>query len=230
MSTAFSHHATAVSADVFPGTWPEHDSSTASISESKHDTPEPWEEHWSAWFQRSRGWHRYRTDPVISSASGTSHSTLPTIVGSDCTAFDNTITEDLWQKRFDELARRIVDTLATHLAYKVRITALCAETEADDAAPSIESQEDFWHFVKSEPLMRKAQIVLLPNGNLRAIWKDGSDKHFGLQFLGRQMAQYVIFTKRPDAAVVSRVAGRDSLQAVKRKIIQAYDLKGLLGT
>ncbi len=69
--------------------------------------------------------------------------------------------------------------------------------------------------------------MLVDNGNIRAIWKDGQSSHLGLQFLGGGMAQYVIFRRRGSGQQISRVAGRDSLKGVLRQI-DAFDLDALL--
>lgn len=151
-------------------------------------------------------------------------------LGSDCTAFGGTIALDLWQAFDSECLANVKRALATFQTYKSRIAMLCAEGEHDETILNPDSERDFWRFVESNPFMRKAQLVLLENGNLRAIWKNGPDKHLGLQFLGGEMGQYVIFTQRPHTSKVSRVAGRDSLDALKKEIIDAYDLQQLLGT
>lgn len=66
--------------------------------------------------------------------------------------------------------------------------------------------------------MRKGDLVLIDNGNLRAIWKDERGGRFSLQFLGGNVAQYVIFRRQRADRVISRVAGRDSLEGIARQI------------
>ena len=63
----------------------------------------------------------------------------------------------------------------------------------------------------------------MDNGNFRAIWKDRNGDHLGVQFLGEQMAEYVIFKQRPSVESVSRVAGIDTLEGVRTQL-QAFDL------
>ena len=58
--------------------------------------------------------------------------------------------------------------------------------------------------------------MLMDNGNLRAIWRDGQGTHLGLQFLGGGMVQYVIFKKRAKEQSLSRATGRDSLEGLER--------------
>ena len=75
--------------------------------------------------------------------------------------------------------------------------------------------------------MRKGNVVLMDNGNLRVVWKDDSGTHIGLQFLGGQVVQYVVFKRRAAASLVSRVAGRDSIDGMRRQI-EAFDLQALV--
>ena len=67
----------------------------------------------------------------------------------------------------------------------------------------------------------------MDNGNLRAIWKNEAGSRVGIQFLGSQMAEYVIFRRRPATTDVSRVAGIDTLEGIKRQI-HAFDLNSLV--
>ena len=112
-------------------------------------------------------------------------------------------------------------------AYRSRIEALRSDADLDGFAVNEASERDFWSFVRSVPFVRKAEVVLVDNGNLRAVWggKDGS--HLGLQFLGNRLVEYVIFKRRQTTRDVSRVAGRDTLDGIKRQI-HAFDLTALL--
>ena len=70
-------------------------------------------------------------------------------------------------------------------------------------------------------------MVLMDNGNLRAVWKDEKGTHLGLQFLGEGMVQYVIFKRRSRSRPISRIAGRDTLEGFKHQI-DAFQLHSLL--
>lgn len=111
--------------------------------------------------------------------------------------------------------------------YKTRINMLRDLAEEEGCYLSKLSEKDFWKFVKSEPFIRKGNLVLLDNGNLRVAWKDDQGEHLGLQFLGSQMAQYVIFKRRKHQRKISRVVGRDDLEGIRRQI-QAFDLQSLV--
>ena len=77
------------------------------------------------------------------------------------------------------------------------------------------------------PNVRRGRLVLLENGNLRAVWKGENQAHIGLQFLDEQLVQYVLFARRDPGLPVSRVTGRDTIEGV-RKQIDAFDLAPVL--
>ena len=76
--------------------------------------------------------------------------------------------------------------------------------------------------------MRRS-MILVDNGNLRAVWDGNDGEHFGLQFVGSHALQYVIFRRRTGSSHISRVAGNDTLDGVKRQI-RAFELEALLET
>lgn len=113
-------------------------------------------------------------------------------------------------------------------AYSARISKLrrfAAQDDEYELNPASES--DFWHFVESEPRWRKGSLVLMDNGNLRVVWKDSQGSHLGLQFLGSEAVQYVIFRQRAVMRPISRVAGRDTFAGLKKQI-DAFELESLL--
>ena len=113
-------------------------------------------------------------------------------------------------------------------AYRTRIEELCAAAEQDGYLLSSVSGDDFWSFVLSEPQLRRGNLVLMENGNLRLVWKeDGKEMHLGLQFLGKGMVQYVIFKRRKAMCPISRAAGRDTFEGLKRQI-DSFELHSLL--
>ena len=113
--------------------------------------------------------------------------------------------------------------------YSRRIEVLCSDAEDDDLVLNEASERDFWHYIRSVPFAQKAGLVLVDNGNLRAVWKGDDESHLGIQFLGNQWVEYVIFKRRPSTIDIARVAGRDTLDGIKRQI-DAFDLTSLMGT
>ena len=112
--------------------------------------------------------------------------------------------------------------------YRNRIAELREYGVEDGVTINPASEKDFWAFVKSLPAARPGSLVLMDNGNLRAVWKGEQGSHLGLQFLGCRMVEYVIFKRRPRAKHVSRVAGADTFDGIKRQI-DAFELSALLG-
>ena len=109
--------------------------------------------------------------------------------------------------------------------YSRRIELLRSDAEDDDLVLNEASERDFWHYIRSVPFAQKAGLVLVDNGNLRAVWKGDDESHLGIQFLGNQWVEYVIFKRRPSTIDIARVAGRDTLDGVKRQI-DAFDPSG----
>ena len=112
-------------------------------------------------------------------------------------------------------------------AYRDRIECLRSDAELDDFTVNESSKKDFWRFLASLPFACEGELVLLDNGNLRVIWDDEDGNHIGLQFLGDSMLQYVIFRQRKGSSRVSRMAGRDSFDGVRRQV-RLFELESLL--
>lgn len=126
-----------------------------------------------------------------------------------------------------ELVEKVKRAQADLQAYKARIEVLRADAAQDGYGLNAASERDFWHFIHSEPFIRKGNLVLMDNGNLRAMWKGEGGSHIGLQFLGGRTVQYVIFTRRAAAGAASRVAGRDSIDGVRLQL-ESFDLRPVI--
>ena len=111
--------------------------------------------------------------------------------------------------------------------YRNRIEVLRNYAALDSFSVNEESEKDFWLFVGSISFPKKAGLALMDNGNLRAIWNGEGGSQLGLQFLGHQMVQYVIFKRCQVTGDVSRVAGRETLERIKSRI-HAFDLTTLM--
>jgi len=107
---------------------------------------------------------------------------------------------------------------AVRQAYTRRIEELRSDGAMEDLPINEASERDFRSFVISSFELKKAGLVLLDNGNLRAIWKGDDGSQLGLQFLGGRMVEYVFFVRRPAAREMSRGAGLDTLDALKEQI------------
>ena len=111
--------------------------------------------------------------------------------------------------------------------YRNRIEVLRSDAQRDGFAMNEVSEVDFWSFIESISFAQKAGLVLLDNGNLRAVWKDENGIHLGLQFLGNRLVEYVVFKRSQATKDVSRVAGRDTIEGIKRQM-RAFDLTALM--
>ncbi len=112
-------------------------------------------------------------------------------------------------------------------AYKARIDKLRSGAALDGFEVNGASEKDFWSFIGSSGFSRRAGLALMDNGNLRAVWKREDASHLGLHFLGERQVQYVIFKRRSGSRKISRTAGIDTFEGVKKQIL-AFDLLPLV--
>ncbi len=112
-------------------------------------------------------------------------------------------------------------------SYSARIDVLRRHAREDGYDINSKSEADFWHFFSSAPNFRRGSLVLVDNGNLRAMWRDKLGNQLGLQFLGDGMLQYVVFALRPAAKAVSRVTGRDTFEGIMKQV-NSFNLDSLL--
>ena len=122
--------------------------------------------------------------------------------------------------------QRYRDTVS---AYKKRIRILKEQAELDGYSLNQPSKAALLEFLEKNPLIRRGRLVLMENGNLRAVWQGENGAHIGLQFLNSRSIQYVIFKQRETSSPVSRVYGRDTMKGISKQI-DAFDLHGVLYT
>ena len=118
-------------------------------------------------------------------------------------------------------------TRQTYQAYRDRIAELREAGREEDIEVNEASEKAFWNFIKSLPANREGALFLMENGNFRVIWKGPNESHLALQFLGGRDVQYVIFKRRKRATKVSRVAGADTFDGIKRQI-DSFELNALV--
>ena len=134
---------------------------------------------------------------------------------------------NLWYRYFLSLKSKAKKGLENRRAYESRIRVLREFAEPDGKIVNEMSIRDFWEFIQSNQFARRAGLALMDNGNIRAIWKGDDRTHLGLNFLGNKSVRFVIFKRRFSNPAVSRVAGVDSFDGIKKQII-AYDLTSLV--
>jgi hypothetical protein len=121
----------------------------------------------------------------------------------------------------------IADTWERRRDYQKRIGELARFGAFEDILLNEASENDFWTFERSPEFTRPAGLALMENGNLPAVWKGNNGDHIGLHFIGDRTVNYVIFKQRLGAEQISRVAGNDTLDGVKKQI-RAFDLASLV--
>ena len=126
-----------------------------------------------------------------------------------------------------ELTEKVRQARVVQQEYRRRVETLRSEVALDSFWINEGSEKDFWAFMKLQPFVKKGLLAAVDNGNLRAVWKGEHGTHIGLQFLGNRKVQYVIFKRRTPGGEISRVAGYDTLDGVKRQI-HAFNLEPLL--
>ena len=124
----------------------------------------------------------------------------------------------LWEGYFVEYLQKLVEAWRLSTAYQKRINELITYGMEDGVSINKASEEDFWDFFALTNFTRQAGLVLMNNGNLRAVWKNDHSEHIGVQFLGGQRGEFVVFKRRPASADVSRIAGIDTLGGIRNQI------------
>ena len=112
-------------------------------------------------------------------------------------------------------------------AYQQRISQLVRLGADEGVALNDASEADFWAFARAGESPQQAGLALLDSGNLCAVWDGEDSSHLSVQFFGGQRVEYVIFARRPGSAEVSRVAGIDTLDGV-RKQLRAFGIEKLV--
>ena len=110
-------------------------------------------------------------------------------------------------------------------AYQRRIAQLRSFAEEDGIELSARSEGDFFDFACTEPQTRAASLVLLDNGNLRAVWRSGQ-REVGVQFYGGGAVQYLI-SREGDDGKITHTARRGTFEEFSAAI-EGAGLGGLL--
>ena len=127
---------------------------------------------------------------------------------------DSFLSEYAEAHRSLRFAREFGDVIAK---YEARLELLRDLGAQDDIELSELSKRDFFLFIDSALYMCVASLVLMDNGNIRALWKFGDDDLVGIHFRGNGMASYVIF-KHISQGDVSRDFGMTSLDGIRTEI------------
>ena len=110
-------------------------------------------------------------------------------------------------------------------AYQRRIAQLRSFAEEDGIELSAPSEDDFFDFACTEPQTKAASLVLLDNGNLRAVWRSVQEE-VGVQFYGGGSVQYLI-SREGDDGKLAHTARRGTFEELSAAI-EGAGLGGLL--
>lgn len=146
---------------------------------------------------------------------------------SDTQAAQDSSTKTLDRARimgFSDIQARVD---ANRKKYADRIETLRSLGKEDGIDLNPESEQDFMRFLDFVPSILEGDLILLENGDLRAIWDDELGAHIGLQFQGSGEVQYVIFSRRLSTGKKRRGCGSGDFDLVKHQI-EAYDLWSLV--
>lgn len=124
----------------------------------------------------------------------------------------------LSRKAITHLIKMHKETAGIHAKIRQRIGLPKEIGEEEEIAYNANSEQDLWRFLKRLSFIRSPKLFLLDNGNLRAVWKGDGGKHIGLQFLGGEQIQFVIFSRRGEHNNMARIRGRDDFGGITRQL------------
>ena len=88
-----------------------------------------------------------------------------------------------------------------HKGYSLRIELLRSDAEDDGFVLNEAFRKGFFGSISGRhPSHKKRGWYLWIMGDLRAVWKGDDESHLGIQFLGNQWVEYVIFKRRPSTS------------------------------
>ena len=92
---------------------------------------------------------------------------------------------------------------------------------------STASENDFWSFVRSQSTLKEPGLILMDNGNLRAVWRNAAGEQVALEFRGYSQVYFVFFAQRPEGPPMARSIGEDRVGRIAEKIV-GDNLTGLV--
>jgi hypothetical protein len=134
--------------------------------------------------------------------------------------------EALADRQAAEAKRRI----AAQVAAERRIEELQELAAEEGYGISPESERALNAFLAATAFTKRPYITLLDNGNVRALWEDRtSGEQIGLQFLDRDLVQFVIFARRlrNGEPYIERSVGRALITSIGEQI-ESNNLRRLM--
>ena len=106
-------------------------------------------------------------------------------------------------------------------AYEERLGFLERVGLTEGVELNVDSETDFWEFIDTSQFTRKAELVFIGEGNIRAIWEDEDENFLGLHFLGNRQIIYVIFRQDPGGSGLTTETGVESFKGAKEKVVES---------
>lgn len=116
--------------------------------------------------------------------------------------------------------------ISLQCALETRIVELKRDGANEGLPWSAESERDFWRFIESRARLKEPRLVLMDNGNLRAIWENDAHERVAVEFRGGN-GVYFVFVARTDGPAMAYLFGEESVSNIGEKI-KANGLDGLL--
>ena len=79
---------------------------------------------------------------------------------------------------------------------------------------------DFARFIRNEPPVPKASLVLTDAGNVRAVWRGAGERQIGIQFLGGGTGSYVLLEPDPSSRESPAPYGQLTLAELKDLVLE----------
>ena len=104
--------------------------------------------------------------------------------------------------------------------YEARIEALRSMGASDGIDLRQRSLLDFARFIRNEPPVPKASLVLTDAGNVRAVWRGAGERQIGIQFLGGGTGSYVLLEPDPSSRESPAPYGQLPLAELKELVLE----------
>ncbi len=102
--------------------------------------------------------------------------------------------------------------------YEKRIATLKEYAKEDGFDLNEDSYANFVNFLEKYSGLARAGLVLLDNGNLRAIWQGKNDAQVGLEFLTDSSIEYVMLNESGARKTTSKPYGRGGFEETMNQI------------
>ena len=104
--------------------------------------------------------------------------------------------------------------------YQIRLDYLKNLAQEEDIVVRHSSEIDFWWFMSENPGLKKGSVYLSEKGNFSVAWNCDTTCHLSIEFLGRKLGRFVIFSRDAESDLnVSRLSGRSSLSEIGKLIV-----------